>query len=106
MALNNIVISQNTKQSPIVDDKVIEGIFSKTCNLPSSPTRHDDRITGTRFDMYKVLKHCREFPQVTVKCFSHPFAEGNLEITVYQDTITKIEGLLKEKTKRNWMSRN
>ena len=101
MALNNIVISQHTKPSPIVDDKVIEGIFSKTCNLPSSPTKHDDRIIGTRFDMYKVLKHCREFLQVTVKCFSHPFAEGNLEITVYEDTITKIEGLLKEKTRRN-----
>lgn len=93
-------ITQTTNQSSIIDNNDIDGLFSPTCQLLRDNKRDDNRITGSRCDMYKELKRCRQFPQITVKCFSYPFGDANLEITVYEDTVLKLRGLLKEKTKR------
>lgn len=88
--------AQNTNQPSIMDD----GLFSPTCQLLRAHKHDDSRITGSKYDMYKELKRCRQFPQITIKCFSHPLVEDNLEITVYEDTIWKLRHLLKENTKR------
>ena len=93
--------AQNTNHPSIVDNQSIDGLFSPTCQLLRVHKHDDSRITGSKYDMYKELKRCRLFPQITIKCFSHPFAEDNLEITVYEDTIFKLSRLLKEKTGRN-----